>query len=526
MRFTRSEARTLALLARHPERIATREMLLDGLSEVGSDRNERNIDFIINRLRRKLSDNARDPRFIATRYGEGYLWVAAPPVLERDAEEADMIVGPLRGLAPLGPLRGQAEAFAAEVFRATKSQVAEGQRVAFLPSGAQPHVRAGTEPKLTLELTFFAEAGQVHCITAAKLFDTGRILAMHRNALASNDAATGSAMPDVADELARRVLNDAWHMIATSAESGGPLPVMMHLAGLQKEPEDGTATDSLARLKALLGERERHSMASWKLSERRIQELRADAPDDPRLKILQASHLHTKYILFGHKLFADGVDGRAEDEDGIETLVLEAMPHIRGAPEVAIMGAKLLHFLDRGYKDLAREIAEDAYRSSLAVDSALPLIGQLRAYHGDFEAALPCLDQALHLATPRSKTHLYALTIKCQALVAAADAKGLAESRRELYAVSPLAPLFFEPMFGDPHNLSLRGRVATMALSRKMCVGVLMHCHYTSARLFLHEAQRDNVIRCVLTIVARRFGPSAIPAEVAARYPKAMAELS
>lgn len=76
VRFTRSERAVLAALIRNPRRILTRNQLLDAISGIGSDSAERSIDFLINRLRAKLGDDARSPRFIATQYGEGYVWIA------------------------------------------------------------------------------------------------------------------------------------------------------------------------------------------------------------------------------------------------------------------------------------------------------------------------------------------------------------------------------------------------------------------------------------------------------------------
>ncbi|TSJ61055.1 winged helix-turn-helix domain-containing protein [Starkeya sp. 3C] len=78
VRFTRSERAVLAALIRNAHRIMTRNQLLDAISGVGSDAAERSIDFLINRLRGKLGDDARRPRFIATQYGEGYVWIAEP----------------------------------------------------------------------------------------------------------------------------------------------------------------------------------------------------------------------------------------------------------------------------------------------------------------------------------------------------------------------------------------------------------------------------------------------------------------
>ena len=55
-------------------------------------RGERNIDFLVNRLRKRLGDNARKPRFIATQYGEGYVWLAAP--VRQEPLSAFLLIGP------------------------------------------------------------------------------------------------------------------------------------------------------------------------------------------------------------------------------------------------------------------------------------------------------------------------------------------------------------------------------------------------------------------------------------------------
>ncbi|WP_353474930.1 winged helix-turn-helix domain-containing protein [Salipiger sp. H15] len=518
LRFTRSEARTLALLTRSPDRIATREMLLDALTEIGSDRGERNIDFVINRLRRKLSDDARNPRYIATRYGEGYLWVGGPPAMRRDPAGADLLVGPLNGLDLLGPLRPRAEQFARRLRDVVKEDMPAGQNVILMPD-AQPRAgTAGNGPSKMIELTFFAEAGAVNCVAAVKLFDTGRILSMSRITL-DETPDDGHADPAALRDFVRRLLNDAWRAKAGATESDGPLPVAMYTAGFWKMNTAASATDSLAKLNAKAEANDRSYMQEWRQSERRILELQEASPDDASLRIMHAAHLHTKYIMLGHKLFADGVDDRAADEDRIEALVLSALPQVHAEPDLAIMAAKLLHFLDRGYGELALEIAEEAYGASLSVAASLPLIGQLRAYSGRIDEALPCIEQALHLVEPGSKSHLYALTIKCQILVASGNREGLGEAKRLLYAVSVLAPLFFEPMFGDPDSPSLRGRIAAMAMSRRMALACLLHTHYVSARLFSEQEHRDNVIRNQLALVCRRFGQDAVPQEIAGNYP-------
>src|ERR1700754_4203854 len=78
IQFTRNERAVLLVLTRNPHRLLPRSRLLDEIDPSESDRSDRYIDFLINRLRTKLGDNKRSPKYIATQYGEGYVWIAAP----------------------------------------------------------------------------------------------------------------------------------------------------------------------------------------------------------------------------------------------------------------------------------------------------------------------------------------------------------------------------------------------------------------------------------------------------------------
>jgi len=131
--FTRSERRALAALAGNPNRLLTRDQILDAITGLGSDKSDRNIDFLINRLRRKLSDNARAPRYIATRYGEGYVWIGGTASAGADYADAYLIVGPLKGFDNLGDKRSPAERFASDLYGALKSELPPEQKVVLAP---------------------------------------------------------------------------------------------------------------------------------------------------------------------------------------------------------------------------------------------------------------------------------------------------------------------------------------------------------------------------------------------------------
>ncbi|MFW6028154.1 MAG: winged helix-turn-helix domain-containing protein [bacterium] len=100
IRFTRSERSLIQALMSYKGRIWTRDSLLNAVAGIDSEASDRSIDFIINRLRRKLQDSARQPRYIETRYGEGYVWIAgASPIKPMNHAALPPVRTRLRGSA-------------------------------------------------------------------------------------------------------------------------------------------------------------------------------------------------------------------------------------------------------------------------------------------------------------------------------------------------------------------------------------------------------------------------------------------
>lgn len=76
LELTRNEYRCLLYLARNRQRILTRDLLLAELRGLDWELDNRSIDILISRLRRKLQDDPNHPRYIATIRGSGYRFVA------------------------------------------------------------------------------------------------------------------------------------------------------------------------------------------------------------------------------------------------------------------------------------------------------------------------------------------------------------------------------------------------------------------------------------------------------------------
>ena len=77
--LTTSEFDLLHAMVLHPQRVLSREFLIDRTRGGTADTIDRVIDVQVGRLRRKLGDDPREPMLIRTVRGDGYLF--SPPVI-------------------------------------------------------------------------------------------------------------------------------------------------------------------------------------------------------------------------------------------------------------------------------------------------------------------------------------------------------------------------------------------------------------------------------------------------------------
>ncbi len=76
LELTTMEFELLALFARNPGKPLTRDEILNGLRGIDAQIFSRSVDILVSRLRQKLNDTAKQPRFIKTVWGRGYTFVA------------------------------------------------------------------------------------------------------------------------------------------------------------------------------------------------------------------------------------------------------------------------------------------------------------------------------------------------------------------------------------------------------------------------------------------------------------------
>lgn len=72
--LTGKEFDLLELFLKNPDKVYTREKLLDILWGIGYPSEERTIDVHMRRLREKIEDNPADPKYLKTKWGVGYYY--------------------------------------------------------------------------------------------------------------------------------------------------------------------------------------------------------------------------------------------------------------------------------------------------------------------------------------------------------------------------------------------------------------------------------------------------------------------
>ena len=77
--LTTMEDQLLVLFASNPGRTFNRDEILNELRGIDAQLFSRSVDILVSRLRQKLGDTSRQPRFIKTVWGTGYAFVGVDP---------------------------------------------------------------------------------------------------------------------------------------------------------------------------------------------------------------------------------------------------------------------------------------------------------------------------------------------------------------------------------------------------------------------------------------------------------------
>lgn len=488
IQFTRNERALLLALTRNPNRLMRRGHLLDEIASE-SDVSDRNIDFLVNRLRAKLGDSAKSPKYIATQYGEGYVWIAAPsPATPIDAL---LVIGSAFG--PQGhPFSQQASSLVDQLRDMISAGVGVGHDVVV----AESWHPGADKLRYLLQMSFLAGSEQLDCAAILREMPSRRIVKAFRLNLDMADHAsfTGEAnrvANDVIAALSQAVI-DASTGLGTPVDE--PLELRLHKAA------------SLLSV----------SNPSWLASGEQLGRDRAQDPLNADIALQWCLHLFARVILtspFGGM----SLEERYRIESEIDATVLECLPAVEANPLLMLAAAKLLYFINRGHLELAEDLAERAFARTADFAAALPIMGQLRYARGRFDEAVEFFDRGVAMAELGPALHLHMRVLKCIALLAAGDRAALDAAAVEIGNMGPLCPPEIALMIGwmiaaPDQKPPAAGALA--ALGPAGAESAIEYLYFTSARHLISEHARANVMGGLIAHVTRLHGAQAIPAFV------------
>jgi DNA-binding winged helix-turn-helix (wHTH) protein/tetratricopeptide (TPR) repeat protein len=474
--FTRQERSVLIELSKRAGQLVLRNKLHTAISGEISGSSVRRIDFLINRLRKKLGDDARSPRFIATQYGEGYIWVAEPPA---GAGSSSMIaVGAVRhpdDLADVG----------ATIIEALHMRLA-----------ALPLTNVQERTPFEIEIGFAGHPDAVDGAFALRHAETGRVLSTIRSSIDPADPAP--AMQDIA-EWAQDAL---WQHLAAPAldglETPGVIPAELHLHG---------ASVMLWREADASREAELH-----------LRRARMAQPDNAAAAILWGLSVYNRMVHWPPTEMVLDAEYRENSLASLGEIIPRFADKLDDAPLLKLGAAKLLWMAGRQYMSLAETMADEAFARSTAFAAAQATRAQIALLKGETDLALTLFDQAIALADYGSSFHTYLLVLKAKTYYAAGNRRSLRATLNELFLVRPearsISVMFMQEEASLPPHL--KERLATMSLAEARTI--LIFLYQSNARWLLRQDHQANLMRGPVRHLRNLHGPSVVPPEVAAIF--------
>jgi hypothetical protein len=496
IQFTRSERALLLAFTRNPHRLMPRSRLLYEIASAESD--SRNIDFLVNRLRTKLGDRAKSSKYIATQYGEGYVWIAVPspvPVAAPQLAPTDGLLAIVPAFATQDHRFGQQALSLVDRLRnMIAAGVDAGQNVVVVENARSERMR------YVLQVSFQADNGRLDCAATLREMPSKHIVKAFRLDLDSADAASFTVE---ATRVSHGVV-EALQQALTDASTG------------LGTPTDQPLEIRLRKASALLSS----SNPTWLERGQYLSAERAKNPSNADIALQWCLHLFARLVLDSPFSGGMSLDDRDAIESEIETTVLDYLPLIEANPLLMLAAAKLLYFINRGHLDLAEDLAERAFARTADFAAALPVLGQLRQARGNFNEAMAFFDRGIETAEADSEFLLHMRVLKCIALLAAGDRAAL-----EFAATFSLDTAHCPPdtrvlirLMLTPGDQPLPAAVAKalVAAGPAGARGAVAVLYFTSARQHTSERARANVMGGIVAHVTSLHGPQAIPAFVLA----------
>ena len=502
IKFSKLERTLLQLFTRKPNVLLNRERLLLAVSNIGSDCTDRNIDYLVSRLRKKLGDSAKTPQYIATQYGEGYIWVAAAHNYPMDDRKAIYLsIGPIYGLARADLDVATTKSFIPDLTAALRKSFGERRRIESRPDVTKitkDEERQHQSSKYALELSFLNLRDSLACSIVAFNRRSGQVFGTFRLDVSKKCETT--EWQRAVSKLADNIRNKIWE-------------TQIFRAGVPRSVSEEPLTVSLYKA-AQLFEPEANSILTV---EKSLRDRLDKNPDDHEAAVLLATNIF-------NQIFGGDFENQDAREREIEALIFNHLPYIQNDALYLSAAAERLYSL--GHTELGENLAQRALDLGPSFAACYMVLGRIKVMQGCFDEGIAYYEHSMEMSEKDSVFFKLVYTMACVAYKAMDDMDKvrellpyiLSEEKNELHR------MVLEIYFLSANTGWLRPEV--VAVAKQMPIQSATHLlkilYFVGARLFVGEKHRKNILAGPVRFYVDIHGVDVVPNEILQSTPNVL----
>jgi len=503
IKFSKHERVLLLSFIARSGQLLTRSDLLDLVQQADTETYDRNIDYLISRLRRKLGDSANNPQYIATQYGEGYIWVAKPALPSLTTEQIYISVGPIYGLTHSHSIKESANSFAKNLVQSLKNNFSSDRRIELFTKSLS-HESAEKQLLYTnsiyaIELNFFNINSTLTCTLVALNRKTGHIFDTLRYIFPESQQP--SEMLSSINQLASTIKDKTWDSEI-----------------FRKKEQISLATDSLdvGLYKASrLFEQGKDNFVDV---EHKLRQALQDKPEDHQTAILLARNLFMQITYSGNFV---NLEAREQE---IKSLIFDHIQYIQNDPLYLAAAAEKLYFL--GHHELGENLAHKALELGSSFAACYKVIGGIKVYQGDILEGIAYYQHGQEIVDKSSIFSILLKSVECNAYSALGDKEKALEIVEYLenltffsFSKKEKIIAYINHRSDIPNALTQEMRTMIALIPQQEAFMYLKQFHYSLIKHFIHERHRINLLNGALSLFIDLHGDSVVPDEIKQSIP-------
>ena len=527
IKFSKQERALLVQFTKNAGLIQSRDRLLNVIHDLGSDVLDRNIDYLISRLRRKLGDSANSSRYIATQYGEGYIWLIAEsktpqtsslkpvrntlPSNTKNSSTAPvksrsiyLSVGPCYGLKNAQTLTPHLNNFSEDLIKKLVISMRGPHLVEAYPERSTANSEdlwLHQNARYAIEISFILQKEQYFC----------SVVLLNRR----SGVVFGTIREEVTLLLSK---SDIWKFTTSLTSDIKEKLRNAHIFRDNEQRTTGLDTLAVGLYKARhLFEPDQDKLPEI---EKSLRQHLKEKPEDHKSAIMLATVIHTS-------LYSADIEKIEEKHQEMEILLLEHLPFIQDDALYLSSAAEKLHLL--GHRELGESLAHRALDIGPSYAACYLVLGRISTLRGDLHEGIAYYKHALEMVEKDEPfAHMLVLMI-CIAYKAHAVQESVREwaptgieLETDAYRKMGLEIYFYAD---DPEYLQPYTRTAIESSPAEAAAYMLNLFYQSVVKNFQHESHRENLLRGPVSLFAQSHGLAVISDEIRKGVPNLMARL-